>query len=340
MPQIEVDPTRAICPSFKDPEWEFLRQLMVNAHQGDPPLTLDDAAQRLKDTWARENQRKTDAWNVQLQQDLDEQNKLDRRMRDAQEAQVALQEKDAEEARKEAEKKKLKLNPLHQDRVVVKWIGARPATYALNKLNSFEYIELDYFTTKGCREAVADSNKSVSQDTLTFTQIGDAFVICPMAATRPSKQIRNDEDLSWEEMMDAKNVMLHFMAKSGVWQDEHVTALTTFYINLNYHQRKEQKNGKPALLLYQSWVWREWYDALKCNEGFNIVVIKEDLLRALAEEVNNSIQDRENAVSVMTLTQIARAHFFSVYLPFPFSRTCDAHMTSLLYDRPHSAPVP
>ena len=120
---------------------------MVNAHQGDPPLTLDDAAQQLKDTWARENQRKTDAWNVQLRQDLDEQDELDRRTRDAQEAQAALQEKEAEEARKEAEKKKPKLNPLHQDRVVAKWIGARPATYALNKLNSFEYIELDYFTT-------------------------------------------------------------------------------------------------------------------------------------------------------------------------------------------------
>ena len=125
-----------------------------------------------------------------------------------------------------------------------------------------------------------------------------------MAAMRPSKQIRNDEDLSWEEMMDAKNVMLHFMAKSGVWQDEHVTALATFYINLDYHQRKEQKNGKPALLLYQSQVRREWYNALKHDEGFNIMVIEEDLLRALAEEVNNSIQDRENAVRDRELDQV------------------------------------
>ena len=110
-------------------------------------------------------------------------------------------------------------------------------------------MELDYFTTRGCREAAADSNKSVSQDTLTFTQVGDTFAICPMAALRPSKQIRNDEDLSWEEMMDAKNVMLHFMAKSGIWEDEHATALASFYINLNCHPRKEQKNGKMALLV-------------------------------------------------------------------------------------------
>ena len=304
MPRIEVDPTRAICPSFEDPEWEFLRQSMVDAHQGDPPLTLDDAAQRLKDTWARENQRKVDAWNVQLQQDLAEQDELDRRTRDAQEAQLAQQEKEAEESRKEADKKKPKLHSIHQERYVAKWIGARPATYALNKINNLEYVELDYFTTRGCKEATADSNKSVSQDTLTFTQVGDSFAIRPLAAMRPSKQIRNDEDLTWEEMMDAKNVMLHFMAKSGIWEDEHTVALASFYFNLDSHQRKEQKNGKLALLLYQSRVRREWFDALKRDEGFNIALIEEDLLRSLAEEVNNTIQDRENAVRDREVEQV------------------------------------
>ena len=136
---------------------------------------------------------------------------------EAEEAQQAQQEKEAEEVRKEAEKKKPKLNPFDPKRHVEKWIEARPASYALNKLNNLEYVELDYFTTKGCREAAADTNKSVSHDTLTFTQLGDTFAIRPMAAIRPSKHIRNDEDLSWEEMMDAKNIMLHFMAKSGLW---------------------------------------------------------------------------------------------------------------------------
>ena len=235
MPRIKIDPTRAICPGFEDPEWEFLRESMVNAHQGNPPLTLDRAAQQLKDAWACENQRKVDAWNIQVQQDRVERDRLDTEASEARAAQEAQQEKDAEEARKEVEKKKPKLCLIVQDRYVSKWIGARPATYALNKLNSLEYVELDYFTTKGCREAATDSNKSVSQDTLTFTQVGDSFAIRPMAALRPSKQIRNDEDLSWEEMMDAKNVMLHYMAKSGAWEDEHATALASFYINLDCH---------------------------------------------------------------------------------------------------------
>ena len=266
---------------------------MVDAHQGDPPLTLDRASQRLKDTWARENVQKVDAWNVQLQQDKAEQDRLDREAREAQEAQ---QQKEDEELRKDTEKKKPKLGQFDQDCQVAKWIGARPATYALNKLNNLEYVKLDYFTTKGCREAAADSNKLVSQDTLTFTQTGDSFVIRPMAALRPLRHIRNDEDLSWEEMMDAKNVMIHFMAKSGAWQDEHAQSLILFYVSLNGHQRKEQKNGKKALLLYQSCVQWEWFDAFKRDEGFNILLIQDDLLCALAEEVNDAIQDRDNVV--------------------------------------------
>ena len=62
---------------------------MVNAHQGDPPLTLDGAAQQLKDTWARENLRKVDAWNVQLQQDQVALDRLDTVARQAQAAQLA-----------------------------------------------------------------------------------------------------------------------------------------------------------------------------------------------------------------------------------------------------------
>ena len=230
MPRIEVDPTQATCPSFEDPEWEFLRQNMVDAHQGVPALTMDEASQRMKEAWACAHQRKLDAWNAQVQQDQVEQEQIDSETRDAQEAQRVQQEREAEEMRKEVDKKKPKLNSIDQNLYVRKFITARLATYALNKLSN-----LEYFTPKGCWEAAADSNKSVSQDTLTFTQVGDSFAIRPMAALRPSKHIRSDEDLSWEEMMDAKNIMLHFMAKSRMWEDEHATALATFYINLDCH---------------------------------------------------------------------------------------------------------
>ena len=268
---------------------------MVNAHQGIQPLLPEEAAQQMKDMWACENQHKVNAWNVQAQQDLAEQGEQDRIAREAEEAQQAQQEAEVEETRKEADKKKPKLNPIDPELLIVKWIELRPSSYALNKLSNLEYVELDYFTTRGCKDAMADTSKSVSHDTLTFTQLGDTFAIRPLAAVRPSKHIRNDEELSWEDMMDTKNVMLHFMAKSGVWQAEHTLCLATFYVNLNCHLRKGQKNGKQALILYQSCARREWFESLKRGVGFNLALIQDELLRSLAEEVNNAIQDRENA---------------------------------------------
>ena len=304
MPRITTDPTRATCLSFEDPEWEFLRQTMVDAHQGDQPLTIEEATQRLKETWTLENGRKVAAWEAQLTQDRAAQEEQNRLLQEEDDARRTQLQREAEEQRREAEKKKPKLNPFDTKRFVEKWIESRPAPYALNKLNNLEYIELDYFTMRGCRDAAVDTDKSISHDTLTFAQVGNTIALRPMTAQRPSAHIRNDEDLSWEEMLDAKNTMLHFMAKSRLWPAAHAEAIAAFFLNIELHPRKAQKNGKRALMLYQSKVRREWFDSLKREEGFNIELIQEDLLRALAEQVNNSIQDRENAARDREMEQV------------------------------------
>ena len=84
---------------------------MVNSHQGDQPLTLEEAAQQMKDAWSLENQRKIATWNDQALQDQATQDELGRVAREEEEARQALQEKEEENQRKEVEKKKLKLEP-------------------------------------------------------------------------------------------------------------------------------------------------------------------------------------------------------------------------------------
>ena len=168
-------------------------------------------------------------------------------------------------------------------------IDLRPAPFALNKVGNLEYIELDYFTTKGCWEAQMDNYKSISHNTLAFTQLKDTITIHPLAALHPSKHIRNDEDLSWEEMLGAKNMLLHSMAKSVVWPVTHVESLAAFYINLEMHKRAGTAMGKRVLLLYQSWVRHEWFDTFKQREGFNISLIQDKLLYKMSEELNGSV---------------------------------------------------
>ena len=75
MPHIITDPTLATCPSFEDPKWEFLRQCMVDAHQGEQPLTMDEATQCMKEAWTCENGHKVVAWDAQMALDQAEQDK-------------------------------------------------------------------------------------------------------------------------------------------------------------------------------------------------------------------------------------------------------------------------
>ena len=127
MPRITEDPTRATCPSFEDPEWEFLRQSMVDAYHGDQPFTLEDAAQQMKDTWARENERKIAAWNAQLEQDRAVQDEQDRLAQEEEDARRVQRDKEAEEQRKEAERKRPKLGDFDATLPVERWIEPRPS---------------------------------------------------------------------------------------------------------------------------------------------------------------------------------------------------------------------
>ncbi|KAH9008743.1 hypothetical protein EDB84DRAFT_1595098 [Lactarius hengduanensis] len=146
MPRINADPNQEVCPSFDSDGWDFLRQSMIDAHQGLDPLTGDEAIQLMKEAWDRAAQ--------------DEQERLDQ---ETEAAQLAQCEKEAEEQRKEVEKKKPKMNTFDPQCCLGDWIELRPAQYALNKLTTWrlEWVKLDY-SLKGCRDATADSSKSNS----------------------------------------------------------------------------------------------------------------------------------------------------------------------------------
>jgi hypothetical protein len=69
MPRIAIDPAKEICPAYEDQQWDFVRQSIIGAHQGEQPMTPEEALQRLKDVWARDRDIRLDAWNAQLEQD-------------------------------------------------------------------------------------------------------------------------------------------------------------------------------------------------------------------------------------------------------------------------------
>ncbi|KAF8264321.1 hypothetical protein EI94DRAFT_1540181, partial [Lactarius quietus] len=169
------------------------------------------------------------------------------------------------------------------------WIEPRLAQYTPNKLDNLEYVKLDYFTIKGCREAVADERNMVGNNSLGLAQHSDAIALHPLAIQRPTRSVRKDEHLSWGEMLDAKNMMIHFMEKSSMWPVLHAEAILGFFLNLELHPRAMQLNGKEAFLLYQSHVHLHWFNFLKHGDGYNIEIIQEEYLWSTADKVNDMI---------------------------------------------------
>ncbi|KAH9057020.1 hypothetical protein EDB83DRAFT_2520964 [Lactarius deliciosus] len=185
-------------------------------------------------------------------QDQAEQDELDRWAQEEEDAQQAQRNKEEEEQRRETEKKKPKIGSFVRGQGIGNWIKPCPAQYALNKIHNLEYIELDYFTLKGCRDVAAEASRSISQDTLAFAHLEDTIAVRPLATVKTARNIRADEELSWTELMDAKHTMLHFMVQSKVWPDTHLVSLVAFYLALEMHPRRTQEHSRTVLALYQS----------------------------------------------------------------------------------------
>lgn len=291
MPRITEDPANDVCPDYGEEDWQTVRQDLIDNHAGAEPLTHELAAQRLRTTWTAIQRRRVAQWDRQREED----ERAQEARREEEEHRRAVEEREAEEQRKEVEKKKPKLNPFDPNRRVGDWIAPRPSNYALNKIQQLEYVELDYFTARGCRQAHLDQEKASTSDTFGLTRVDDVVAFQPISALKPSRNIRRDDELSWDELVSAKNTMLHFISTSKAWPQEHIESLAAFYVVLETHPMRQRNHGNKIMVTYASRVRREWFDALKRpgDPGFNLELINEDLLRSIADEIKDAARAEE-----------------------------------------------
>jgi hypothetical protein len=134
--------------------------------------------------------------------------------------------------------------------VVSGHITPRPSGYALNKIKNLQYVELDYFTIKGCHEAQLEREVTSNHDTLGLTRLDSMDMFQPISSLKPLKNVRRDKDLSWEEMVVAKNKMLEHMADSGVWPDAHIKATMFLFVELENHPTQSQHLGNQIMVTY------------------------------------------------------------------------------------------
>ncbi len=293
MPRIIHDPNTDECPAYGDVEFEAVREMIIAGHRGQIALTNEEAVEKLKTAWQRAQERKVDLWNEQVLQDQTAREEEERA-----EQELAIQRrqekaKEEEDAKREAERKKPKINDFDLDMVVPGHITSRPSSYALNKIKNLQYVELDYFTVKGCNEALLERELTSNHDTMGLTRVDNVATFQPIASLKPSKSARRDEELLWEEMVFAKNKMLEHMANFGTWPAAHIKATMMLFVELENHPIRAQHLGNRIMVTYAARARRQWFDMLELNQGFNLGKIGVDLMRNVSDEVQDEARQRE-----------------------------------------------
>ncbi|KAJ7076770.1 hypothetical protein B0H15DRAFT_790221 [Mycena belliarum] len=288
MARIARNPDLDLCPDFAGPIFRTARDAITTA---DPNKTTDNVVADFTAAWQADWDIQKAAWDAQEAADQAARDTTAQAASD--EAARKQAELDAEAAaeKREADKKKPKLNDFDSTKGVGDSIAPRPSSFALRKLERFEYVELWYFTREGCTDAAASAaSKTINEDALALAKLDDFVGLRPAASFSASKNVVKDNDLSWEQLLFAKNSMLEHMAALS-WPDKHVSSLADFWYSLETHPSRSLLHGDRIVLTYQAEVRIEWHERLKRNKGFNIAFINDNLMRRASDKIWDSVRD-------------------------------------------------
>ncbi|KAF8549729.1 hypothetical protein OG21DRAFT_1420873 [Imleria badia] len=104
------------------------------------------------------------------------------------------------------EKKKPTIADFEEDEPTPNAIASRPSQFALQKIATFEYVELWYFT----------------KEVLTLRAV---------ASVKASRNAKADHELSLTEILQARTSFLERLKEAG-WPNKHISALFTFFWTL------------------------------------------------------------------------------------------------------------
>jgi hypothetical protein len=281
MPRIETDPNLQVCPDFASDDFAAIRDTIIATTHS----SHEEVAASLTASWGTQIATKIAAWAAQEEADATEREEVALVAHEAQAALQAQLDKEAADELREAEKKKPKMHTFNPTKSIGADVIQRPSPYALERLRKFEYVELWYFSPEGCSDA-AQSQRSAADDTFGIARSeADVMVLKPVASVRASRKALKDEDLTWDQMEIASNLIIRHQRQLH-WPEPATDALAIFWYNLQSHELRSRPNGQRVLLQYQARARREWHAALeRKDEGFNISLIDNDLLAKITREI-------------------------------------------------------
>ena len=216
----------------------------------------------------------------------------------------------AEEANQEhweVDKKKPKMNVFKPGTSVANILIPHPLQYMLQKLHSFDFIELWYFSPKGCADAVCNNSKSHADDMFSISKVNDILTVKSVVSVRASCNVLTDQELSFESFLQAKNNLLVYAGKA-TWPTMNVDLLAAFFWKLAMHLIRKTTLGNKIVLTYTARVHQDWHDKIKANNGYDISIINEVLMWDITFEIQSN--DHQKVKS--RVRKIPLAHLISL----------------------------
>lgn len=241
-----ADPAFEVRPDFASNAYRMVREAVMAAHN----IDVDEAIDRITAAWQLEHDQRVEAWNLEQEANTREAERIQLEQRQRDEEEQRLQEAEVEREHREAEKKKPKISDFNEDQPPPNMVAPRPSQYAFQKLSSFEYVELWYFSQEGCLEA-SRNNCSQADDALGITTTHDVLTLRPVASVKGSRNAKADHELSFSDFLQAKNAFLKHLGQAA-WPEKHVNALAKFFWNIENHPIRDNLNSDPIALHYAS----------------------------------------------------------------------------------------
>jgi hypothetical protein len=184
-------------------------------------------------------------------------------------------------------------------------------------LRKVEYVPLWYFTQKACR--TADKDRDPNEELWDITKTSDnRFAFRTATSNRPSANALSDEDLTWEQFMDANHLLLRWLIPQG-WPPDYAKVLSTFFWKIENHEELALDGGKDTLLLYQARQRRAWHDDLKADHFFNLSNITEKKMGPIRREADSQRYAAHR--QTVRIPPFVLLHIANEPLPYPTINT-------------------
>ena len=257
--------------------------------------------ERLLVAWEENHTRRAEVWTAVREAEAHAAEEAEHERRRLDEEADRLANEEAEREQREMEKKKPKMNVFKPGTLVASILIPRPSQYALQKLSSFDFVELWYFSPEGCADAARSNSKSQADDAFGLSKVDDILTVKSVAAIRASRHAVADHELSFKSFLQAKNSFLVY-ARKAEWPGENVDVLATFFWRIEMHPLRKTAMGNRIVLTYAARVRRDWHDEIKHGNGYDISIMNNDLMRDVAFEVqSNDHQRMKSRVSEMAM---------------------------------------